>query len=87
MYAWLKENYRDEWDEGETEAQFIYKTRKRALGEFKAEIMGLEPGIRAAIAAEIEAKIAFLFTQLNLADTMPLVNRYVKQGYYGRNRD
>ena len=87
MYAWLKENYRDEWDEEETEAQFIYKTRKRALGEFKSEIMGLEPGIRAAIAAEIEAKIAFLFTQLNLADTMPLVNRYVKQGYYGRNRD
>ncbi|MCW3137750.1 MAG: class II fructose-bisphosphate aldolase [Methanophagales archaeon] len=78
MYAWLKENHRNEWNKGETESQFIYKTRKRALGEFKTEIMRLKPGIRAAIAAEVEAKIAFLFTQLNLANTMALINRYVK---------
>jgi len=79
MYAWLKENHRNEWKKGETESQFIYKTRKRALGKFKAEIMGLKPGIRAAIAAEIEAKFAFLFSQLNLANTLTLINRYVKQ--------
>jgi len=78
MYAWLKENHRNEWNKGETESQFIYKTRKRALGEFKTEIMRLKPEIRAAIAAEVEAKIAFLFTQLNLANTMALINRYVK---------
>ncbi len=78
MYAWLKENHRNEWKKGETESQFIYKTRKRALGEFKTEIMRLKPEIRAAIAAEVEAKIAFLFTQLNLANTMALINRYVK---------
>ena len=77
MYAWLKENHRTEWEEGETEEQFIYKTRKRALGQFKNEIMGLKPEIRAAIAAEVEDKIAFLFTQLNLANTLPLINRYV----------
>ncbi|RLG32127.1 aldolase, partial [Methanosarcinales archaeon] len=78
MYAWLKENHRNEWKKGETESQFIYKTRKRALGEFKTEIMRLKPEIRAAIAAEVEAKIAFLFSQLNLANTMALINRYVK---------
>ena len=78
MYAWLKENHRNEWKKGETESQFIYRTRKRALGEFKTEIMRLKPGIRAAIAAEVEAKIAFLFTQLNLANTLALINRYVK---------
>jgi len=78
MYAWLKENHRNEWKKGETESQFIYKTRKRALGEFKTEIMRLKPEIRAAIAAEVEVKIAFLFTQLNLANTMALINRYVK---------
>jgi len=78
MYAWLKENHRNEWKKGETESQFIYKTRKRALGEFKTEIMRLKPEIRAAIAAEVEVKIAFLFSQLNLANTMALINRYVK---------
>ncbi len=79
MYAWLKENHRTEQKEDETEEQFIYKTRKRALGQFKNEIMGLKPEIRAAIAAEVEDKIAFLFTQLNLANTLPLINRYVNR--------
>ena len=78
MYAWIKQNYREEWKEGETEEQFIYKTRKRALGTFKREIMGLKPEIRAAIAAEVEDKIAFLFQKLNIAHTAPLVNRYTR---------
>jgi fructose/tagatose bisphosphate aldolase len=77
MYAWIKEHYRDEWNEDMTEEQFIYKTRKKAFGPFKSEIMGLKPEIRAAIAAEVEDKIAFIFKELNVADTMPLVNRYV----------
>ena len=79
MYAWLKENHCTEWGEGETEEQFIYKTRKRALGQFKNEIMGLEPEIRAAIAADVEDKIAFLFRELNLANTLPLIDRYVNR--------
>ncbi|MEA2074912.1 MAG: class II fructose-bisphosphate aldolase [Euryarchaeota archaeon] len=79
MYAWLKENHRNEWKKGETEEQFIYKTRKRALGQFKNEIMGLTPEIRAAIAAEVEGEIDLLFKQLNLANTLPLINRYVNR--------
>jgi hypothetical protein len=77
MYAWLKEAHRNEWKKGETEEQFIYKTRKRALGLFKNEIMGLKPEIRATISAEVEGKFDFLFKQLNLVNTLPLINRYV----------
>ncbi|MBN1763405.1 MAG: class II fructose-bisphosphate aldolase [Methanomicrobia archaeon] len=77
VYAWLKENHRDEWHEGQTEEQFIYKTRKKALGPFKREIVGLEPEIRDAIAAEVEAKLNFLFKELKVVNTLSVVNRYI----------
>ncbi|MFH0913447.1 MAG: class II fructose-bisphosphate aldolase, partial [Candidatus Omnitrophota bacterium] len=41
IYEWLKVNAISEKKEGETEEQFFYKTRKKALGPFKKEIMGL----------------------------------------------
>jgi fructose/tagatose bisphosphate aldolase len=77
MYAWLKENYRDDWHEEQTEEQFIYKTRKKALGPFKKDIMELEPELRDAIAAEVETKLEFLFKELRVVNTLPVVNRYI----------
>ena len=35
MYEWLKVNAASEAKQGETEEQFLYKTRKKALGPFK----------------------------------------------------
>ncbi|MCM8799193.1 MAG: class II fructose-bisphosphate aldolase [Candidatus Omnitrophica bacterium] len=77
MYNWIKENCSAERKEGETEEQFIYKTRKKALGPFKKEIAGLPKEIRSAIASEIEAKFEFLFKQLNAINNKELVDRYV----------
>lgn len=76
IYEWLKVNVRDEAKQGETEEQFLYKTRKKALGPFKEEIMGLPQETRDAIAAEIENTFDFLFKQLNVANTRALVNKY-----------
>jgi len=77
IYDWLKINAANEKKEGETEEQFFYKTRKKALGAFKKEIMGLSPEIRNAIAAEIEEKFDFLFKQLNAVNNKELVDKYV----------
>jgi len=66
MYAWLKTNAE----------QFFYKARKKALGPFKADIMGLKD--RAKIAEEVEEKFAFLFDQLRIRDTAVLVKQFVK---------
>jgi len=77
IYDWLKINAINEKKEGETEEQFFYKTRKKALGPFKKEIMGLSPEIRNAIAAEIEEKFDFLFKQLNAVNNKELVDKYV----------
>jgi fructose/tagatose bisphosphate aldolase len=77
IYDWLKVNAVGEAKEGETEDQFLYKTRKKGLGPFKKEIMMLPQETRDAIALEIENKFDFLFKQLNLVNKRDLVNKYV----------
>lgn len=76
MYGWLKANAANEAKQGETEEQFLYKTRKRALGPFKKDIMSLPQKTRENIAAEIEMKFDFLFKQLGAVDRMDLVDKY-----------
>ncbi len=77
IYAWLKVNAANEAKQGETEDQFLYKTRKKGLGPFKKEIMKLPHETRDAIAAEIETKFDFLFKQLNMVNKRDLLNKYV----------
>ena len=76
IYEWLKVNVAGEAKQGETEEQFLYKTRKKALGPFKKEIMGLPQKTRDAIAAEIETQFDFLFKQFNIVNKRALVNKY-----------
>jgi fructose/tagatose bisphosphate aldolase len=78
IYEWLKINAASEGKKGETEDQFLYKTRKKALGAFKKEIMSLPQKTRDAIAVEIEGRFDFLFTQLGAVNRSDLVNRYVR---------
>jgi fructose/tagatose bisphosphate aldolase len=77
IYDWLKINAANEKKEGETEEQFFYKTRKKALGPFKKEIMGLPQTTRDAIAAEIENKFEFLFKQLNNINNKEFTAKFV----------
>ena len=77
IYDWLKVNAISEKKEGETDEQFIYKTRKKALGPFKKDIMGLSQEMRDAIAKKIEEKFEFLFKQLNAVNNKELVDKYV----------
>ena len=77
IYDWLKVNTANDAKQGETEEQFLYKTRKKALGPFKKEIMGLPQETRDAIAAEIENKFDLLFKQLHVVDKRDYVDKYV----------
>jgi fructose/tagatose bisphosphate aldolase len=78
IYEWLRVNAASEAKKGETEGQFLYKTRKKALGPFKKEIMGMPQETRDAIAVEIEDRFDFLFRQLGAVNRSDLVNRYVR---------
>jgi fructose/tagatose bisphosphate aldolase len=77
IYDWLKVNAAGEKKEGDSEEQFFYKARKKALGPFKKEIMGLPAAARAAIAVELEAKFDFLFRQLNCLNNKEAVDKHI----------
>jgi fructose/tagatose bisphosphate aldolase len=78
IYEWLKVNAANEAKSGETPEQFFYKTRKKALGPFKKEIMALSKANREAIAGEVEKKFEFLFEQLNAVGKRDLVDKYTR---------
>jgi len=76
IYDHIKTAHAKERKEGQTEEQFIYKTRKKGCGPFKAELWGLPEDVRGAIRSSLEDKFGFLFDQLNAGDTMELAARY-----------
>ncbi|MCW4034283.1 MAG: class II fructose-bisphosphate aldolase [Candidatus Bathyarchaeota archaeon] len=79
MYKWLNINVANERKEDQTDEQFIYKTRKKAFGQFKKEVMALPQQTRDTIAAEVEKQFEFLFKQLNVVNTRALVEKYCTQ--------
>lgn len=80
IYEWLKVNAANEAKPGETDEQFLYKTRKKAFGPFKKEILGLPQKTRDTIADEIQDKFDFLFKQLNAVNNKESVDRYTHRG-------
>jgi hypothetical protein len=78
IYAWLHQNCAEEKKPGLTDDQFIYKTRKNALGPFKKEIHSLSKDWRTKISCVLEDEFSFLFDKLNIKDTKNLVQKYVK---------
>jgi len=76
--TWLAANAQGERKAGDSEEQFFYKARKKAIGPFKRELWSLPEGVRAAIAADLESTFAFLFAQLKVNGTADLVRRHVK---------
>jgi fructose/tagatose bisphosphate aldolase len=78
MKAWLADNAQSERKAGDSEEQFYYKARKRAIGPFKRRLWDLPEDVRAAMAAELEKTFGFLFAQLNVNRTAELVRRFVR---------
>lgn len=78
MYDWLKENEKGERKPTDTDEQFLYKTRKKALGPFKRHCWDLSPDAKSALARAYDDKFSFLFTQLGVAGTASTVARFVQ---------
>lgn len=77
IYDWLKTNCASEWKEGQTEEQFIYKTRKKGFGPFKKELWMLPPETKEALSRELETQLDFLFKKLNANNTQLLIEKYI----------
>ena len=77
MDAWCVANCEGERKPGETDEQFLYKTRKKAIGPFKKALWNLPADAEAQIAANLHAKFGLLFDKLAIAGTRSLVDRFV----------
>jgi fructose/tagatose bisphosphate aldolase len=74
--GWCVDNAADERKDGQTEEQFLYTTRKKAIGPFKRQLWDLPT--KDAILATQAAKLAFLFEQLRVEGSRAMVGRFVR---------
>ncbi len=73
----LIEKYSNERKQGETDEQFLYKTRKKAFGDFKKEIWALPESNLAGLRVELEARFSLIFQKLKVIGTKDLVEKYI----------
>ncbi len=74
--AWCFAEAIDERKPDQTDQQFVYTTRKKAIGPFKRQLWDLDA--KDEILAAQRRKIAYLYTELGVNDSLEMVNRYVQ---------
>jgi fructose-bisphosphate aldolase class II len=74
----LDVNCSNERKDGETEEQFLYKTRKKAFGDFKKDLWRLPETSNRKIMQELEERFTLIFHKLNVTNTVDPVQKYVK---------
>lgn len=72
----LVEKYAAELKQGETEEQFLYKTRKKAFGDFKREMWDMPEDSLKGLGEALEERFSLLFRKLNVVNTRDLVARF-----------
>jgi len=77
MHEWLKVNAADERKPQDSDAQFFYKSRKKAVGPFKRRFWSLPQVARDAIGESLEKQFSFLFEQLGIGGTVETVAQFV----------
>ena len=78
MYAWLDVNSAGDRKPGMTDEQFYYKSRKNAIGPFKAKSYALPEAEKAKLSAAWEAQFDKLFSLLGMKDTRQYVDKFIK---------
>jgi fructose-bisphosphate aldolase, class II len=84
IYDWLRRNAADERKPTDTDDQFFYKTRKKALGQFKRALWDLPATVKHTLAEAYDAKFQFLFEQLAVGGTTSMVAEHVEVPEYHR---
>jgi fructose/tagatose bisphosphate aldolase len=77
MFAWTREHASEERKPNDTEQQFLYKARKKAIGPFKKQVWSLDASTRDAIGATLQERFAFLMKKLNIGGTADPVKQFV----------
>jgi fructose/tagatose bisphosphate aldolase len=82
IYHYLDRHNADERKPTQTDAQFYYSTRKKAIGPFKPELWGLGMDEKTALYAALEAQFKFFYEKLNVVNTRSLIDGIVKPVEY-----
>lgn len=77
IYQWLDVNAKEERKKGDSDEQFYYKSRKKALGPFKRDLWDLPEDVKEKIAKAYDRTFSFLFEQLRIGGTADAVARFV----------
>jgi fructose/tagatose bisphosphate aldolase len=77
MYAWTRDHAAEERKPSDTEQQFLYKGRKKAIGPFKKQLWSLDAPARDAIGVSLQERFAFLMGKLNIGGTSDAIRRHV----------
>jgi fructose/tagatose bisphosphate aldolase len=74
--GWCFANALDERKPDQTDQQFVYTSRKKAIGPFKRQLWELET--KDEVLAAQARKVAFLFTELGVNGSTAMIERYVQ---------
>jgi len=74
--AWCYANAADERKPGQTDQQFVYTTRKKAIGPFKRQLWDLPE--KDEILAAQRRKLSFLFTELGVNGSRDMIAAYIR---------
>lgn len=77
IYQYLRDNLSAEKKDGETDEQFIYKTRKKGFGPFKKQLWDLPVENKVKLSQELEDRFDYLFKQLNTINTADDVKKFI----------
>ena len=87
MYTWVRANATEERKPKDSDEQFIYKARKKAIGPFKQKMWDLPEDARRAIGQSLEDQFSFLMTKLKINDTAAVVSKFVTVPAIALNRE
>lgn len=68
-YDYVRTDLRGEWKEGKSEEQFIYSTRKKAIGPFKQRWWDLDSSVQEHLGSVLQEQFEFLFQKLAVVGT------------------
>jgi fructose/tagatose bisphosphate aldolase len=68
-YDYVRTDLRGEWKEGKSEEQFIYSTRKKAIGPFKQQWWDLDTSVQEHLGSVLQEQFEFLFQKLAVVGT------------------
>jgi pimeloyl-ACP methyl ester carboxylesterase len=83
IYEWLSVNAKDERKPADSDEQFFYKTRKKALGPFKKRFWELDQATKSEIAAAYDAKFDPRTPILSPEEKKVFVETFTKTGFTG----